>query len=628
MKLISCVDCNANKNHITVYLVLFCAMVFTYYNCLGHDFVYWDDVGYVINNEAIKGITFEHVKTAFSKSFIGNYAPIHILSYMIDYEVWGMKAAGFIFTNLVLHFFNGILLYHICLKLGLQRLGAVLAAFIFLMHPVQVESVVWISQRKNVLSMFLFLISLHSYISFRTAKDKAVWFYAISIIAYSLALLTKIAAVVLPIALLLYDHFNIDDRPLRKRIREYVPFIVVSVVLSGVAIMTQRLSQEGGPVAYYAGSGYKTFLTMITVFPQYLLNIFWPQFLSIIYGPPVKESIDSVVVISTVLIVLLIIEGSILYKRKSPLIFWYVFFFMAFIPVLQIIPLPTIMQDRYCYFPLLGLCGFVGLLADKYLFLKSHTAAKYLLIPFVILPMALLPCLARKQAKIWKDPVTLFSETAKTGVGGRYGYYSNFVEYNLVTTCYKMAEVLLAAGKPHEALVYYRKAIEVDPLHFESLLRMAFILLNEGKYKAAYQYNVRLTENYPNRFEVFYSIGQYYWVTGNPMKAEEAYQRALALKPVFLPALKDLGEIYLKRKDYHLALKLYHMIIQSGDESAENYYTLAGLEAVTGNLESAYKFLQISIGLGFRDLVALYNNPLFTPMLGSSQFKNIVAKIR
>lgn len=543
MKTTNYIDSNDIKGHLPVYGILFCTMLFTFYKCLGHDFVYWDDIGYVVNNEAIRGITLDHIKAAFSGSFIGNYAPIHIFSYMIDYELWGMSPAGFIFTNLSLHFFNGILLYHICLKLDLQRLGAGLAAFIFLMHPIQVESVVWISQRKNVLSMFFFLISLRSYISFQIARKNAFWIYAISILAYSLSLLTKVAAVVLMLTLLLYDHIYIEDRSLRNKLRVYLPYFSISVILSCVAILTQRLTQEGATVSYYAGSGYKTFLTMITVFPQYLLNIFWPRYLSIIYGPPVKEGIDSDVIISAVLLVLLGIECFLIYRRKSPLLFWYVLFFISFIPVLQLVPLPTIMQDRYCYFPLIGLCGFVGILADNYLFLKPYTAARNLCISFTFLPILLLPVLTQKQAEIWKDPVTLFSETAKSGVGSRYGYYSNFVEYNLVETCYKKAETLITAGKLQEALKYYLKALEVDPLHFESLLRTAFILLSEGKYNAAYQYNSRLIDKFPGRFEGFYSIGQYYLVTGNKGKAGEAFKHALELNPSFIPALKELNDM-------------------------------------------------------------------------------------
>jgi hypothetical protein len=247
------------KPHIAIYIILALSTVFVFYNSLDHDFVYWDDIKYVVNNEAVKVFSLEHLRIAFSKIFIGNYAPIHFISYMLDYEFWGMSPAGFILTNLFIHFFNGILFYYLCLRLINNRFGAAIAAFIFLMHPVQVESVVWISQRKNVLSLFFFLVSLHCYISFRLSEKQVSWFYAISIITYILALLTKIAAVVLPLVLILYDLCYCRGRNLRLRIREYIPYVILSILLTGIAITTQKIAQDGAPVVYYAGTGYKTF---------------------------------------------------------------------------------------------------------------------------------------------------------------------------------------------------------------------------------------------------------------------------------------------------------------------------------------------------------------------------------
>jgi tetratricopeptide (TPR) repeat protein len=532
--------------NILIYVVLGLVTIFTFYQCPEHEFVYWDDVGYVTENVAVRGITVENIKTAFSKSFIGNYAPIHIVSYMIDYELWGMSPAGFIYTNILLHFLNSLLLYHIFLKLGLQRLGAVLAAFIFIVHPIQVESVVWISQRKNVLSMFFFLISFLGFISFRADDKKNTWLYVMVLISYSLALLTKIAAVILPVAMLLYDHFYGADRSLREKLRGYAPVIAISVLLSAVAIATQRLSQEGAPVAYYGGSGYKTFLTMITVFPQYLLNIFWPRYLSIIYSPPVKESIDGVVVISAVLIALLVAEGIILFRRRSPLIFWYVFFFTAFLPVLQIIPLPTIMQDRYCYFPLIGLCGFIGVFADDVSLQGPFTSSRCIVSLLFMFSVLSLPVLSRGQAEIWKDSVTLFGETAKKAVGSRYGVYENFVEFKLVEVCSKKAEIAMADGNYKAALKFCKTILEISPLNFDALLKVAFLMLNDQNYRAAYRYNQLLIENYPSRFESHYSVGQYYQIIGKSEKARESYQKALELNPGFEPALRELDETIMQ----------------------------------------------------------------------------------
>ena len=184
------------------------------------------------------------------------------------------------------------------------------------------------------------------------------------------------------------------------------------------------------------------------------------------------------------------------------------------------------------------------------------------------------------------------------------------------------------AGKPQEALEYCRKALAVDPEHFESLLRIAFLLLNEGKYEAAYQYSSLLVEKFPHRFEGFYSIGQYYLVTGRSLEAEEAFRHALSLNPSFMPALKDLSGIYAGRNDLDSAVKIYLKIIEAGEESSQNYYVLAGLEAEAGNASNACRYLQSAISLGFRDIAALNNNRQFRSISNDPQYKKIVAQIR
>lgn len=526
--------------HIPAYLLLSLVMVFTFSRCLGHDFVYWDDVQYVVINKVVRGITLDHLRMAFTRSFVGNFAPLHMISYMLDYELWGMSAAGFIFTNLLLHLLNGILFYHLCVRLMARRTGATLAAFIFLFHPVQIESVVWISQRKNVLSLFFFLIAFLCFLSFRNGGRRARWLYAISLIAYALALLAKVAAVILPLAIILHDLTADDGKRLRQRVREYLPFILLSVVLAGVAIATQRLTQEGAPVGYYAGTGFKTFLTMIAVFPQYLLNIVWPQFLSIIYSPPIRSSFDPVVALSALLLVLLILEGAIIYLRHRRLFFWYALFFCAFLPVAQIIPLPTIMQDRYCYYPLLGFCGFVGAIAANYFSRSCRSTVGCVLGVIALSPVALLPVLSRWHAEIWKDPITLFAETARAGIGSRYGYYANFVEYNLTRICFTRGEQLLDAGKEDAALHCYLQALSVDPLHYESLVRVSILLIDRGKYAAARRYLDRIAENFPRGSEGFYGWGRYYAATGDRVRAEASYRRSLALDPSFSPAAQAL----------------------------------------------------------------------------------------
>ncbi|HEY6838921.1 MAG TPA: hypothetical protein VI389_09280, partial [Geobacteraceae bacterium] len=146
------------KPHFWPAVTLLVIAVAVFGRTLGHDFLTnWDDHTYVTHNETIRGITSGHLKAAFTSLYVGNYAPVQIISYMLDYTLWGLRPAGFHGTNLILHALNGLLVYLFVFRISGRRAWAFPAAVLFLVHPAQVESVAWISQRKNLLAMLFFL---------------------------------------------------------------------------------------------------------------------------------------------------------------------------------------------------------------------------------------------------------------------------------------------------------------------------------------------------------------------------------------------------------------------------------------------------------------------------------------
>src|SRR5208337_146549 len=156
------------RSHIMPIAVLVGITLVVYAASMGHKFLLnWDDSIYVVNNESIRGLSWVHLKEAFTQFYGGNYAPIQIISYIVDYTLWGLRPAGFIFSNVLIHIINGVLFYVLLVYLTRRKALGFLAAFIFLLHPVQVESVVWISQRKNLLAMLFFLVSFLFYIDYQ-----------------------------------------------------------------------------------------------------------------------------------------------------------------------------------------------------------------------------------------------------------------------------------------------------------------------------------------------------------------------------------------------------------------------------------------------------------------------------
>ena len=173
-------------------------------NTLSHGFLEnWDDPFYISNNAYIQGFSWANLKAVFTKEFVGNYAPLHLLSYMIDYEIWELNHRGYHLTNVLLHVMNTILVFILLFRIYKNRFASFLGALIFAIHPVQAESVAWVTERKNILGMSFLLLAFLFYQNFLNTKHRYHYFAAF--ILYLAALLTKSVVVILPPILLLYE---------------------------------------------------------------------------------------------------------------------------------------------------------------------------------------------------------------------------------------------------------------------------------------------------------------------------------------------------------------------------------------------------------------------------------------
>jgi hypothetical protein len=380
---------------------------------LRHDFIFnWDDNVYVINNLDITGFDVENIKQAFTHFYVGNYAPVQIISYMFDYALWGVQPFGFIFSNIILHVLNGVLFWALLCGMGYKRLVAFLATGIFLLHPVQVESVVWVSQRKSLLAMLFFLAAFYTYIRCRAAEGKeGRWLYVASISFFSLALLAKSVVVILPPVLLIYELCFMLPEQRRGVIGRLAPYTVAALA---VAVLTYFSQSAGGFVDHHVGGKYWfTFLTMLPILVSYLRLLVWPTGLAALYDPALKSGIDGEVLLALLVVALLLIAGMYLYRNQKKQFFWFAFFFVGLLPVSQIIPLATLMNDRYLYFPLLGVALLLPQLVVD-LAERRGVAGKVVLVLFLV-ALTCLPYLSYQRSMVWQDAITLWRDTvAKT----------------------------------------------------------------------------------------------------------------------------------------------------------------------------------------------------------------------
>ena len=516
-------------------LVLTIASFVIFWQALGHDFlINWDDRQYVLDNPVIRGLSFEHLKTAFTTFHIGNYAPLHLMSYMLDYEIWGMRASGFIFTNLLLHTLNGILFYLLLRRVAGEKAWILAAALIFLIHPVQVESVVWVSQRKNLLAMAFFLIGIYSYSVYTDKEGKQkYYFYILSLVLFILALLAKSVVVILPLVLLLFDLCFREKRDLKGLVIDKIPFIAVAAVFCLVTVKSQSIQFQGGETTYHGGTPYATFLTMLPVLVRYLRLVIWPAGLSAVYDVPIKTGIDFEVAVAAVLCAILIFVGIALYRRRRDIFFWFALFFIGLIPVSQIVPIVTLMNDRYLYFPMLGATGFLGVVIFRdamwreLLNQPKNIAASGC---FLLIAGALATTTCQRVG-VWQNSATLWGDAVRKAP-------------KLALTHDCCGEGLLQQGRIDEAISQLEIAIRMEPdaatrtLSQSERIGLANTRNNLGTAygmkgmtdAAIMQFTIAIQLN-PDFAKAYYNLGNGLMHKGLVAQALRSFENAVRLEP-------------------------------------------------------------------------------------------------
>lgn len=550
------------RTELIVFLLLLAVAFAVYGQSLANGFLTnWDDPNYVISNPDSHGFSLEHLKNAFSRFYVGNYAPLHIISYMFDYTLWGLKPSGYICHNILLHALNGYLLYLLVNKVSAVFYPSILAALLFVVHPVQVESVAWISQRKNLLAMLFYLLSLLFYAHYRTAsaatcKKK----YLLSLVFFACALLSKSVAVVLPVALLLYD-ICVERRPFRNSLVDKIPFIAVASVTSVLALLSQSEDYGGGGrAAFHGGSQYATFLTMLPVFVTYLRMIILPTGLSGVYSPDIKTAIDLSVAASGLGLFFLAFLAWLILRKEQKLFFWLAIGLVGILPVSQIVPLVTMMNDRYLYFPMAGIAPFIVLGFLRFL-PEGKEQFRYAAAALLFLILIMFATMAGIRGTFWKNSLTLWSDAV-----GK--------DPDNVTAKYNLANVYLESNQLDKVKPLLEQMLAVRP---ES---------------------ARFNE----------MLGHYYYGLGDLEKAESSFNKALELWPKLPVAYFSLGNIYLARNDLKNAENVFLKAEKFGSMTPDLSYSIACLESLQGDIPEAINSLENAFRLGFRGCHAVRIN--------------------
>jgi tetratricopeptide (TPR) repeat protein len=351
---------------------------------------------------------------------------------------------------------------------------------------------------------------------------------------------------------------------------------------------------------------------MLTVLARYFRIIFWPTNLSAIYMPPMKVRIDGAVAWSALLVVLLVVLGYYLYRRRKELFFWYALFFVGLLPVSQIVPIVTLMNDRYLYFPLLGAAAFYGLIAipsvsDAYDFRKIVLSLMFCLL---IVP---LPWLSWQRTSVWSNDASLWMDTARKTP-------SSPLAWNGLGMAY------VDEGRSDEAADAFLKALSIDPDYELALNNIGALYNSQGKISEARPYLQKLVELFPDDINGLVNLGINYSLSHEFQKAELTFKKVLALRPQSPDALSRLGYVYLKMKKLDMSRRYYREAIELGGSRAHLEYGLACVESLSGHPREALGHLEAALKMGYNDYQSITKDAALDGIRNLVDFQTLMHK--
>lgn len=513
----------------TIVGVLLFGTLLLFQRTLPQGFIDLDDPDYASQNVQVQnGLTADGFRWTFTSGESANWHPLTWLSLMLDAQLYGNSARGFHFTNNLLHALNAVLAFLALWKLTKNLWPSALCAALFAWHPLRVESVAWIAERKDVLSGLFFWLTLLAYSGYvarrRIQSPQSKIFYAGALLLFAGGLMSKPMLVTVPFLLLLLDFWplqrlTMDDwRRGGKLILEKIPFLLLS---AASCIVTFFVQKNWGAVVESQSIG-ERFANAFVALARYLVSFFWPQNLAIVYPLPLHWSF--LVVAASAILVICVSVLAIFQVRHRPWIFagWFWFVGML-IPVIGVVQVGLqAMADRYTYLPIVGLeIALLWTLREWKVpaLLKTATAS-----------VALAGCviLTTGQIGFWKSPRTLYEHALAV------------TKNNYPADCY-LGTTLLNSNRFDDAAVYFHRAIALKPDFNDAWFKLGMTCANAGKIDDALAAYRQLHAINPNYALADYNIGALLLGENHPTEAIPYFTSALQKKKDYVPAYVALG---------------------------------------------------------------------------------------
>jgi protein O-mannosyl-transferase len=562
------INISPQKQILFVYITLAVVTLAVFWQVNQYGFVNFDDEVYVTDNSHIQsGITLDGLRWAFSTTEAEFWHPLTWLSLMLDHQLYYLNAGGYHLTNLILHIMSALLLFWLFNRMTGVIWRSAFVAALFALHPLHVESVAWIAERKDVLSAFFWMLTLCLYVYY--TEKPVIKRYLLVLFCFACALMSKPMVITLPIVMILLDYWPLgrlqsqeiltttdialvaakkgkkknksEKEALKKNIspprvqklsepriagivplwqlREKTPFFI----LSAIFVIITLLAQQNPTIKNFPlGS---RFANAPVSFVTYLEKTFWPHDLAFFY--PFSEQLPVWQVLGAVILIIVITIAVIAVVKRLPYLFvgwlWYA---VTLLPVIGIVRVGVhAMADRYTYLPSIGIAI---MLAWGIPLLFRRKDIRKILFPAGIAFLTIVAVLTWKQCGYWKNSVTLFNHALQVTT-------NNYITHT------NLASVLLGEGKVEKAIEHYNEAIRI-----------------------------KSDEAYP-----YFGRGLAYFRLGQQQHAIEDYSEAIRLKPDFADAYNSRGKVYAKIGQYQPAIEDFNKTINLDQNYSDAYINRA-----------------------------------------------------
>ncbi|MEN6355753.1 MAG: tetratricopeptide repeat protein [Armatimonadota bacterium] len=576
-----------NKTFLLISVLLVIVTGIVYRQVTDCKFLAFDDPGFVTNNPHIKGLTGPNLRWAMTGVVNGNWQPVIWLSYMLDAQFHGLDAGAFHLTNLILHIANTLLLLLLLYRMTGSLWKSAFVTAVFALHPLHVESVAWVSERKDVLSTLFWLLTMLAYI--RYAKKPRFRRYVWVLVAFALGLAAKPMLVTLPIILLLLDYWplgrmqfnknvkpdskvnkqkqSIDKSPsvpLKLLVLEKLPLIVLALGASVVTVLTQRLCGtvqkiDTYPIGVRAANAAFSYVV-------YLRKMIWPSDLTTFYPHPGASLALWQVLGSAALVIALtwLIARS---RRQPYAIVGWMWYLITLVPVIGLVQVGAqAMADRYTYIPMIGIAILIAWSVPDILLRNRESSIKHKRVsrgkagmaPVAFIAIAAIAALAvctYRQVGYWQDDFALFNQNTK--IVGR-----NSLANEIIGNAY------YKQGKLDIAEQHFREAISILPDYFDARQSLASMLIKQQRYEEAESFLNETLKYYPNNAQAHMQLGLAYLELAKLDSAQEHLCEAIRIRPRKAMAHEILGIVLVKKGKIDEAIEHLSKAVEISPDNA------------------------------------------------------------